>query len=193
MTNLNIGIQKTNIIDTDYNRYLEYLRSRGYYREQICIDETYTDVITTRSLAEGAVGTVIDIRCPSRYKMVIVGSSQLPEGYNIEGASSLMVRLADSKNVEIDPDVRIKILKEKVSQSITLIDTMFYKDISATDYMKISPNKTKSLETNGRYIFGKGVEINGDEHLKIDVAQPNIGIDCKNVRLSLNLDLWEQE
>lgn len=191
MTNLNIGIQKVNIIDTDYNRYLEYLRSRGYNREQICIDETYTDVITTRSLAKGAVGTVIDIRCPSRYKMVIVGSSQLPEG--IDAASSLIVRFADSKNIEIDPDIRIKIIKEKVSQSIILIDTMFYKDISPNDYMKNSPNKTKSSETKERYIFGKGIEINGGEHLKIDVVQPNIGIDCNNVRLSLNLDLWEQE
>lgn len=193
MANINMNIQKMNIIDSDYDRYLEYLRSRGYNREQICIDETYTDVVTTRSLAGGALGMVIDIRCPSRYKMIIVGSSQLLDGYNIDIASTLMVRLADSKNVEIDPDVRIKILKEKVSQAITLIDTMFYKDISVTDYMKNSPNKTKSLETKERYIFGKGVEINGDEHLEIQVIQPNIGIDCKNVRLSLNLDLWEQE
>jgi len=196
MVNINIGIQKVNVIDMGYNKYLEYLKGRGYNREQICIDETYTDIITTRSLAKGAVGTIVDIRCPSRYKMIIVGSSQLPEGYDIDNASSLMVRLANSENIEIDPDVRIKILKEKVSQAILLVDTMLYKDISATEYIKteytkISEIKTKSFDK--RYIFGKGIEINGDEHLKIDVIQPNIGIDVKNIKLSLNLDLWEQE
>lgn len=191
MVNINIGIQKVNVIDMGYNKYLEYLKSRGYNREQICIDETYTDIISTRSLAKSATGTVLDMRCPSRYKMIIVGGSQLPEGYDIDNASSLTVRFADSDNVEIDPDIRIRIFKEKVSQAISLIDTMLYKDISAIDYMKNSQNKTKSLDK--RYIFGKGVEINGEEHLRMDVVQPNIGIDAKNIKLSLNLDLWEQE
>lgn len=193
MSNINIDIQKANIIDMNYKRYLEYLRDRGYSREQICIDETYTDIVTTRNIAKCSIGTVVDIRCPSRYKMVIVGSSQLPKEYNIETAGSLMVRFANSENVEIDPDIRIKILKEKISQAIVLVDTMFYKDISATDYMKISSNETASIEGKKRYIFGKGVELNGDEHMKINVVNPNIDIDCNNVRLSLDIDLLEYE
>lgn len=193
MSNLNMGIQKTSIIDMNHKNYLEYLGNRGYNREQIYIDETYTDIITTKNLAKDAIGTVIDIRCPSRYKMVVIGSSRLPERYDIENANSLMIRLANSENVEINPDIRIKIFKEKVYEEITLIDTMFYKDISATDYIKTSQNKTKSVEREKRYIFGKGIELNGEEHLKIDVIRPNTYIDTKNIKLSLDLDLWEQE
>ena len=161
------------------------------------INETYADIITRLSLAKGAAGTVIDVRCPPSYKMVLVGSSQLqqdavqlPEDYDTV-VSSIMIRFANTENIEIDPDIRIKIVKEKLSQSISIIDTMFYKDISATAYTKTSENETKQLEE--QYVFDRGIEVNGGEHLMIEALYPNICIDASNTRFSLGLDLWEQE
>lgn len=191
MTHINKGIQKASITSRDYKAYIEYMRNRGYGREQICIDETYTDIITTKSLAKGCTGTVIDIRCPSRYKMAVIGSSQLSEEDDEDNVSSLMIRLANTTGIEIDPDVRIKIIKEKVSQAVNLVDTMFYKDISSKEYIKTPKINTKPFSI--QYKFSRGIEINGDEHLKIDVITPNIDIDCNNVKLFLSIDLWEQE
>jgi hypothetical protein len=213
----NMSIRKPNIID-----YMEYLKNRGYDREKFCIDETYTDIVTRLSLAKGAVGTTIDVRCPPSYKMVMIGSSQLPlstteavnrlksmtkvdheevvqlpEEYST-CISSMTIRLANAENIEIDPDVRIKIIKEKVSQSVFIIDTIFYKDISATAYTKTSATTAKCClsETKNeeeQYVFDKGIELNGSEHLKIEAIYPNTCIDASNTRLSLGLDLWEQE
>lgn len=180
---------KVNMSDMDYPNYLRYIQSKGYSREQINIDETYYDIVTRTSLAKGAAGTVIDVRCPSRYKMIIIGKSQIPEEVDFE-PHSIVIRLANSDNVEIAPDARIRIVKEKVSQAITLVDTMFYKDINPTEYLKTPPDKTR---TDKRYIFDKGIVIGGDEHLRIEVIYPDMGIDCENVKLSLDVDLLEKE
>lgn len=219
----NMGIKKPNITTAKccLIDYMEYLKNRGYDREKICIDETYTDIVTRLSLAKGAIGTVINVRCPPSYKMVVIGSSQLqqyqpfsakadhedavqiqqqgavlPEEYDTD-VSSIMIRLANTENIEIDPDVRIKITKEKVSQSVSIIDTMFYKDISSTAYTKTSAttakcslNEIKKLEE--QYVFDRGIEINGGEHIKIEVIKPNICIDCMNTRLEFGIDIWEQ-
>lgn len=192
MTNIKPHVQKAGIIGIDYKKYIEYLRDRGYNREHMHIDETYTDIVTMSNMAKGAIGTAINIRCPPSYKIVIVGDSQLTEECIADMAGFLTVRLANSGGIEIDPDTRIRILKEKNSQAITTIDTMFYKDISATEYTKTSAlNGTKPLDE--QYLFGKGIELNGGDHLKIEVILPNIDIDANNIRISLGIDLWEQE
>lgn len=191
--------QKAGIIGVDYRKYIEYLRNKGYNREHMHIDETYTDIVTMSNIAKGAIGTAINIRCPPSYKIVIIGSSQLQQDAACaDMACFLMVRLANSDGIEIAPDIRMRIIKEKTSQTITSIDTMFYKDISATAYTKTSAttakcclNGTKPLDE--QYLFDKGIEINGGEHLKIEAMLPNVGIDAINTRFSLGIDMWEQE
>lgn len=189
-----IDSQKGKKISTvDYIEYIKYLIDQGYSREQLTIDET-SEIVDTRSLAKGVTGTVIDIRCPCRYKMIIAGREQLSED-----AHALVIRLADEDNVEIAPDIRIKILKEKVSNAIKTVGTMFYKDLTITEYLKttntdVSVDTTlKSKSYHKFYRFNEGIEINGEEHLKIDVINPNIGIDSAHVKLGLDIDLWEEE
>lgn len=168
-----------------YAEYVQHLKDQGYIREQLNIDEN-SEIVSIRSLEKGSVGTVICIRCPSRYKMVIAGRTQLSDK-----AHALALRLVDRDNIEIVPDTRIRILKERVSTAITVIETMFYKDLTMTEYLKTSPNETKPYEKF--YRFYGGIETNGGEHLNIDVISPDIVIDVKNVKLSLDIDLWEEE
>lgn len=183
--NMKVIGQKQKISMPDYSEYIKYLTSLGYNREQLNIDES-SEIVSIKSLAEGTIGNIIDIRCPSRYKIIIAGRSQLPEE-----AHPLAIRFADRENVEISPDTRIRILKEKVSNTITVVGTMFYKDLTATQYLKTPPDSIKPYENF--YRFNENIEINGEEHLKIDVLNPDIGIDAKNVKLSLDMDLWEGE
>lgn len=180
--------KKQKMSTSNYAKYLLYtqhLRDQGYIRKQLNIDEN-SEIVSIRSLEKGSVRTVIDIRCPSRYKMVIAGRTQLSDK-----AHALTLILADRDNIEIAPDTRIRILKEKVSTAITVTETMFYKDLTVTEYLKIPPNETKPYDKF--YRFYGGIETNGGEHLKIDVISPDIVIDAKNVKLSLDIDLWEGE
>ena len=182
-----IDNQKKKMSTVDYNEYIKYLIDQGYSREQLNIDET-SEIVNTRSLAKGTVGTVIDIRCPCRYKIIIAGRAQLSED-----AHTLVVRLTDKDDIEIVPDTRIRIIKEKVSNAITLVGTMFYKDLTVTEYLKTngSNGSDKSKSYDKFYRFNEGIEINGEEHLKIDVINPDLSIDSAHIKLGLDIDLLE--
>jgi len=172
-------------IPNNYVEYTQYLKNKGYNNEEINIDE-HSKIVTTRSLAKNTMGTVIDIRCPCGYKISIAGREQSPEN-----AHTLAVMLADMENIEIAPDTRIRIVKEKTSESITVIGYFFYKDISVVEFLKDPPNKTK--EHDKFFRFNNLIEMNGEEHLQIIAAYPDIDIDATHINLSLDIDLWEQE
>jgi len=171
--------------------YAQYLIDQGYIREQLTIDEN-SEIVSISSLEKGSVGNVIAIRCPCGYKIIIIGRTQLQDKVH-----AIALRLANRDNIEVAPDTRIRILKEKVSHTITVIDTMFYKDLTMTKYLKILPDKTKLHEkcdiAKAVYRFNDSIEINGGEYLMIKVINPDITIDAKNVKLYLDIDLWEEE
>ncbi len=173
-------------LPNNYTGYIQHLENKGYNKEEINIDECSAEIVTTRSLAKDTMGTVIDIRCPCRYIISIAGREQFPEQ-----AHKLTIRLANKDNVEIAPDTRIKIIKEKVSQAIVVIDYVFYKDISVTEFLKYPPNKTK--EYDKLFKFNNSIELNGNEHLQISAINPDIDIDSSHINLSLDIDLWEQD
>lgn len=187
MRRVNTKTKKAQIdkIPNNYIEYLQYLKNDGYNNEEINIDEN-SEVVTTRSLSKGTIGTVIDIRCPCRYKIIIAGREQFPEHTH-----TLAARLADRDNVEIAPDTRIKITKEKVSQAIIMVGYFFYKDISITEFLKDPPNETKKHDKFFR--FNNSVELNGNEHLQICVINSDINIDASHINLSLDIGLLEQE
>lgn len=93
--------QKQKISMSDYTEYVQYLRDQGYNREQLNIDEN-SEIVSTISLAKGSIGTVVDVRCPCGYKMIIAGRSQLSEG------AHAALRLTDKDNIEISPDKESK-------------------------------------------------------------------------------------
>lgn len=168
----------------------KHFKDRGYTLERICIDEI-SEIVDTFSLAKGSIGPVLDIRCPSRYKMFILGKNQLPKDVNINTAHTLKVIFKDSSNDEIAPDNRIRIKKVKPSEAIMTVANMFYKDITITDYQKEPPHKIKSDDK--WYRFGQSILVNGGEHLQMEVINPDKNIDAKNVKLSLDIDFWEEE
>ena len=198
-----------------YSELQKHFKDKGYTLEQLCIDEM-SEIVTTFSLAKGTIGRVLDIRCPSRYKIFILGKNQLPEDTNsktvinhsnmlsgeaehcgsmlsadINAAHTLKVRFADSNNDEIDPDTRIRIKRVKPSEAIMMVAHMLYKDITITDYQKEPPHKIKSDDK--WYRFNQSILVNGAEHLDIEVINPDKTIDSKNVKLALDIDFWEEE
>ncbi len=184
-----INIDNNRISNIKYDDIKKYFKD-SHTLEQLCIDEM-SDIVTTSSLAKGTIGCVLDIRCPARYKIFILGKNQLPEGAEIKAAHPLNVRFADSNNDEISPVTRIRIKKVKPSGGILLTANMLYKDITITDYQKEPPHKIKSDDK--WYRFDQSILVNGAEHLDIEVINPDKNIDAKNVKLSLDIDFWEEE
>ena len=186
-----IDIQKNILENMDHTDYARFLEEKGYRKERLCIDET-SEIVSTQNLVKGNYGTVIDIRCPSMYKIAILGRNQLPKDASsdmYENLHTFVLKLTDQNDVEIAPDTRIRIIKEKASTSLMICETMFYKDVAITEYMKVPPNKTKPFEK--LYRFNDGIEMNGEDHLKVAVVNPNINIDNSKTKFSLDIDLWE--
>lgn len=178
---------QTNNLPNSYTGYIQFLNNEGYNREQINIDEN-SEVVTTRSLSKGTTGKIIDIRCPCSYIISIAGREQSPENAHV-----LTVRLTNKDNVEISPDTRIKIIKEKVSQAIAVIDYYFYKDVCMTEFIKEKDLPNEIKECDNLFRFNNSIELNGEEHLQIYAINPDIDIDASHINLSLDIDLWEQE
>ena len=186
-----INIQKNGILaNMDNAEYIRFMESKGYKREKLHIDET-SEIVTATNLTKGNVGKVVDIRCPSRYKIFILGRNQLPKNITDDvHLHTLALGLADNNNNEISPDTRIRISKEKPSLEMMLLTTMLYKDITKTDYFKILPNGIKP--NNKLYKFNNSIQLNGEEHLNIDVIQPDLDIYNSSTELYLEIDLWEE-
>ena len=188
---------KSDIYNLKYPEIQKYFKNEGYSVEQLCIDEK-SEIVTTFSLAKNTIGTIVDIRCPSRYKIFILGKDQLLENADIDNskvlsntAHALKVKFSDSNNIEIAPDTRIRIKRVKPSEEITMVANMFYKDITMTDYQKEPPHKMKSDDK--WYKFNQSILVNGAEHLNIEAINPDKTIYNKNVKLSLDIDLLEEE
>ncbi len=186
-----INIQKKDMLENmNSSEYIRFMESKGYTMERLHIDET-SEIVTVHNLANGSVGKVIDIRCPTRYKIFILGRNQSPK--NVPDTiipHALSLRLADLNGNEISPDSRIKIVKEKPSLEYMLCATTLYKDVAITEYLKIPPNRTKP--NNKLYRLNNSIQMNGEDHLNIDVIYPDLSIDCSNIRLDLDIDLWEE-
>jgi len=187
-----INVRRHNTLENMGNvEYVRFLESKGYTREQLYIDET-SEIVTTRSLAKECVGTVVNIRCPSRYKIFILGRNQL-SGDTSQGATvlhALSLRLSGLNGDEISPDSRIRIIKEKPSLSQILCAHMLYKDVTKTEYSKIPPNRIKP--DSKLYRFDNSIQMGGEDNLKIEVIQPDIDIDSSSIKLYLDIDLWEE-
>lgn len=187
-----INIQRKDMLENmDNVEYARFMESKGYKMERLHIDET-SEIVTVRDLGEGCVGKVIDIRCPTRYKIFILGRNQLPKIFSSDAIAShvLSLELADFNGNEISPDSRIKIIKEKPSLETMMYATMLYKDVTKTEYSKIPPNGTKL--NSKLYRFNNGIQMNGEDHLNIEVIQPNLSIDRSKTKLYLDIDLWEE-
>jgi hypothetical protein len=184
-------------IGTNYIDYIKFLEEKGYIIEKMNINEE-TEIVTICNLAKNSVGPVIQMRCPSGYKIIIPGRQQLQEN-----AYTLNARIAYQKNVEIMPYTRIRLVKEMPSHGKITLDYVFYKDITPRKYLKNNVHNNRHALTNGGingdpvkpeselYKFNQGVEIDSEQLFKIEVINPENNIDASYVNFSINVDLLE--
>lgn len=176
----------------DYTAYVEYLESRGWRREQLTLDELNTNLVTLFGLTAGATGVVIDVRSPAGQKISIMGTQQIPRGADARSAHALRIRMGAGTlyTQELDVFTKIRITKEKTSEAITQLARVFYADVNLTKDTGATPTLKTDLEW---YRFKQGVELNGEQHLRIYVINPDVAIDADHIQFALDLDLWTRE
>ncbi len=169
----------------DYPRYVNYLEMHGWTRENITVTELLSSIATISKLKAGNDETVVDIKCPAGLIISINGTEGLSNKYGIEKIRPLEISMTDSNGREICPDTCIKIFKHKLLKKDVQIGQVLYRDISMTDYSD-SPNLFKNyIEL---YRFKKGIEIKGEDSLRLYVIDPDVDIDI--VKFNLGVDLW---
>jgi hypothetical protein len=176
-------IVKGSLIE-DYHKYVDYLERQEWTRETITITELLYRIVTINNLNAGNNGIVLDIRCPAGQTISIPGIKGL-SNVDIEKILPFEIKLADSNGREIDPDTCIKILKHKLLKMDKEIGQVSYRDISMVDYSD-SPNLFKDYKD--LYRFEKGIELKGEESLRLYIVDPDIDINI--VKFNFGLDLW---
>ena len=179
-----INLVKDSLIE-DYLRYVDYLERHEWTRESITITEILSAIVTITKLKAGNNGTVIDIRCPAGLITSIQGKEYLSNNEDIEKVRPLEIRLTDSNGNDLHPDTNIDILKHALLKKDIQIEHVLYRDISMTNYSN-SPNLFKDYSE--LYRFKKGIEIKGEDSLRLYVINPNIDID--NIKFNFGVDLW---
>lgn len=177
-------IVKDSIIK-NYPKYVEYLDGHNYIRESVTIYENLSAIATINSLKANNEGIILDIMCPPGIVISIPGIKSYPEDYHIEKIPPFEIKLANSNGEDIDPETKIKILKNKILRKPEEICNLSYKDISMTNF---STSLSRFKAYTELYRFEHGIELKGEDHLKIYVINPNI--DINNVKFNLGTDLW---
>ena len=175
---------KNSLIE-DYPKYMDYLERHEWTKESITITELLSRIVTINTLKAGNDGTVIDIKCPAGLIMSIPGTEGLPKDYNIERIRPMEIKLSNSSGKEIDPGTDIGIIKHKLLKKDVQIGDVLYRDISMIDYSD-SPNLFKDYSS--LYRFEKGIEIKGEDSIRLHVINPDVDID--KIKLSIGVDLW---
>lgn len=170
-----------------YNEYVEYLELRGWSRQQLCIDEHNTNIVT---LGSGNVNSsrnrAMEVYCPAGQKITIMGTNQIGTGIDVITAHALQMKLANADNVEIPPSTRTSIVKETSSEMITNIAEVVYSNVNFT--------RNGTLKTDREWFrFGQGLELNGQQKLCIYVSGNNVDFCSANTRLVLEADLWSHD
>lgn len=177
----------------DYTSYVEYLESRGWRREQLTLDELNTNLVTLFSLGVAATGVVIDVRAPAGQKISIMGTQQIPRGADARSAHALRIRLAGTTDVEISLITKVRITKEKTSEAVVQLARVFYADVNLTKNAPVGGQVTTFKTDLEWYRFKQGVELNGEQHMRIYAIAPDITIDSGHIKFALDLDLWTRE
>ncbi len=182
----NLSIQDPFI--KNYFEYIKYQEDNNWIRERITLHEYLSQMmITVNKLKAHNDGVVIDITCPPGRIISIMGIKDIPKGYTIENIRPFELKLANTNGEEIDPDTHIKIIKKKILRKDIEIYDVQYKDISMINYSP-SPNMFKAYTE--LYRFEQGIQLKGEDHLKLHVIDPSIDINI--IKFNLGVDLWSQ-
>lgn len=175
-----------------YNELVGSLELQGWYREQLTIDEINERVVFLRDVPSNAPSTeteaAIEIGCPNRYMMSIMGIRQVPVGVDAGIAHSFRVRFADMYDNELPLRTIIRITKEKSDESVIQLARIFYADINITCNME---NGHLAHKTDGQwYRFRDGILLQGNDRLKMYVVRPDIDVFSRNSRFAIDMDMW---
>lgn len=178
-----------------YSEYVEYLEGMGWRRSQITLDEHNNRIVTVDNANRNCNGQVIDVRCPAGQKISIMGVQQVSMRADARTAHSFRARLADEEDNEIPYSTCISIRKEKTTEAIIQIARLFYSDINLTLEPRGSspdrPLESLRLKTDDQqYRFRQGIELNGEDHLKLYAIDCESNIVARNCRFALDCDLW---
>lgn len=188
-----------------YDEYVAYLESKGWRREQITLDELNTNIVSTQAVAANATNWAIDVRAPAGQKVTIMGTQQVSAGADARTAHALRVRFADSSENELAFNTKIRITKEKSSEAVVQLARIFYADVNLTKIPGTASATTTMFKTDPEwYRFKQGVELNGEQRLRIYIvntlgtvvaaqaAAPQ-NMPTANMRFALDCDLWTRE
>ncbi len=171
-----------------YAAYVDYMESRGWRREQLTIDERYTNLVTTHSLERETTGTVISIRCPAGRNITVMGTNQIPVGADGRSADTIILKIADKNDVEISRYTRICIDKTRYNARIMLVRSFYY-DFSLT--RRVNDNGIKIYKTYEEwYRWRAGIHLMGEDTLRINIVNSPVDIDRKNIKIAMDMDYW---
>jgi hypothetical protein len=180
----------------DYTSYCDYLESRGWRREQLTLDELNTNLVNLYDVAANATSVAIDVRAPAGQKISIMGTQQIPRGADARSAHSLRMYLAGTDDTaEINLNTKIRVTKEKTSEAVVQLARVFYADVNLTKNTGGMTQTTYKTDLEW-YRFKQGVELNGEQHLRIYVVNTETGallIEHEHTKFALDLDLWTRE
>ncbi len=178
-----------------YDEYVAYLESKGWRREQITLDELNTNIVTTQLVAAAGTDWCIDVRAPAGQKITIMGTQQIGAGADARTAHALRIRLAGSADgAEVQFRTKIRLTKEKSSEAVVQLARVFYADVNLTKMQSTADDATVHYKTDPEwYRFKQGVELNGEQRLRVYVISPNIAVAAAGVNFALDCDLWTKE
>jgi len=178
-----------------YDEYVAYLESKGWRREQLTLDELNTNIVTTQAIAAAGTNWCVDVRAPAGQKITVMGTQQVGAGADARSAHALRMRLSDSADgSEIQFRTKIRITKEKSSEAVIQLARVFYADVNLTKMQSTADDATVHYKTDPEwYRFKQGVELNGEQRLRVYAVSPNIAIATTGVNFALDVDLWSKE
>jgi hypothetical protein len=176
-----------------YSEFVDYMESRGWAREQVTIDECNTGLVETHSLERGSTGSVIDIRCPVGNTITFMGINQLPIHLNIDtrSAYTVMLRISDENDTEISGDTSIIIEKIRPSESFLQLVRGTYSSFSLTRQVGNDACGIRAYKTDNEwYRWRYGIQLSGNDILRINVRNSPIDISRKNIKMMMDMDIW---
>ncbi len=171
-----------------YAAFVDYMESRGWRREQLTIDERYTNLVTTHSLERETTGAVISIRCPAGRNITVMGTNQIPVGADGRSADTIILKIADKNNVEISRYTRMCIDRMRYNARIMLVRSFYY-DFSLTRL--VNDNGIKIYKTYEEwYRWRAGIHLMGEDILRVNIVNSPVDIDRKNIKIAMDIDYW---
>jgi hypothetical protein len=177
----------------DYVAYCNLLESRGWVREQLTLDELNTNMTNTYNVAAGATAVAVQVVCPAGQKISIMGAQQVMRGADARTAHALRMRLLDTADAELPLATKIRITKEKTSEAVVQLARCFYADVNLIKQLGAAAANNYYKTDEEWYRFKQGVELNGQQYLRIYIINPPVSINAADVTFALDMDLWTFE